>query len=130
MVKLSRVAALAATCIICAMGLSVAHAGDLLHDPTRPAWTAPVEVSVDADGAEKIALRNSNQLDGILISKDRRLAFIGGKYYRVGENVGDLRITRIDADRIGLRSGNGDQKEWRLPASQDFKQSKQKATSP
>jgi hypothetical protein len=72
-----------------------------LKDPMRPYAQA------EPQGPRDTGPRRP-RLSAVLISSERRLAVIDGKFYREGEEVGDARLMRIEADAVHLRRGTED----------------------
>jgi MSHA biogenesis protein MshK len=72
-----------------------------LLDPTRPFQQAQTP-------AEQGSASHRLELTAVLISAQRRIAVINGKFYREGELVAGARITRIGPESVGLRRGSED----------------------
>jgi hypothetical protein len=62
-------------------------------DPTRPsAWKT------------KAVAAQNYQLQSVLLSGARRIAFINGKAVSVGDDLGQAQVVSIDRNRVTLRS--------------------------
>jgi hypothetical protein len=73
-------------------------------DPTRPAWIEPI--ATVSDKINEVKKSPALSVSGILYASDRKLVMLNNRYYRVGEFIGQQRITRIERDRIWLSSTN------------------------
>ncbi len=74
-----------------------------LADPTRPANAA---LAPDLPGAVGAPLESGVQTV-ILRPNGKSAAVINGKYYLVGEMLGDKRIVRISESEVVLKAENG-----------------------
>ena len=79
-----------------------------LNDPMRPAQAPPVSASESAA---------SWRLDSIILSGDRRLAVINGQSVSEGDQLGQARVSRIEATRVTLRVGQQSRVLTLLPLS-------------
>jgi hypothetical protein len=95
-----RLAVLALCCAAAAAGLAVHGAEQPLRDPMRP--FEPVV----GEGGPGTAPAPRFRLTGVLISPSRRIAIINGKHYQLGQKIGAVEVTRIDAQSVGLREGD------------------------
>lgn len=95
--------------IVSAAWLALAFAASAapLGDPTRPP-----QVEADPAGAGASA---QSRVETILIAPDRRLAVIGGRIVRVGDEIGGARVVRIRESGVTVRR---DGREEELPLFQ------------
>jgi hypothetical protein len=70
-----------------------------LQDPTLPYEQAQTP-------AARGSVSRRLELTAVLISSQRRIAVINGKFYREGEHVDGAQITRIEPESVGLRRGS------------------------
>ncbi|MEW5862121.1 MAG: hypothetical protein AB1773_00800 [Pseudomonadota bacterium] len=82
---------LALGCLALGVGARAAPLGD----PTRPPEVQAEVVGAGAAGAGRV--------ETILIAPDRRLAVIGGRIVRVGDEIGGARVVRIREGGVTLR---------------------------
>jgi MSHA biogenesis protein MshK len=86
---------------MCAFSFArLAHAEDLV-DPTRP--PATLGQVVDGDASASVAGRPV--LQSVMISPGRRMAMISGRMVRIGDKVGEARVTKISETEVVLRNG-------------------------
>lgn len=87
------------------LGASGEGGAQMLADPTRPpeAVTAPHQGGAAQPGAAGPVLQS------ILISPTRREAIVDGRTVRVGDRIGDARVTGIAEGRLTLRTGGATQ---------------------
>lgn len=90
------------------LGLALPCIAQALVDPTRPPYLGALP---EAQAAEKAA---TPVLQSILLSPERRIAFIDGKGVQVGDAVGEAKIVAIEMDRVKLRDPAGHETEMRL----------------
>jgi hypothetical protein len=74
------------------------------NDPTQPSY-------YEAPKAKK-KVKQHWVLQSVLVSKQRRLAVINGKYYAVGDVIGRGTVHSIVSDAVTIKNGN---KLVRLP---------------
>jgi MSHA biogenesis protein MshK len=72
-----------------------------LRDPMRPYEQAQIP---DARGNQPRRIA----LTAVLISAERRIAVINGKFYREGESVDGAQITRIESESVRFRRAGQD----------------------
>lgn len=91
--------------VVCANCLSVMEpaSGQGMPDPTRPPNIVS-EPEHSQDGAAALP-----RLQSILISPTRRMATIDGRTVKVGDRVGDARVTRILENEVILTRGQEQQ---------------------
>lgn len=77
-----------------------ANAEMVLHDPTRPTLPSSSLFSESGEG--------STQLNGILYSKTRPIAIIGGNVLRVDDTVEGYKVTEIHKTSVVLTSSKGE----------------------
>ena len=81
------------TVLIVWVGVLLAQPAWTMEDPTRPsAYRAQVSVARDYE------------LQSVLLSGARRIAFVNGKALSVGDSLGSAKVVSIDRDRVILRS--------------------------
>ena len=95
-------AALAATLLWAAPGISIAADGELL-DPTKPpaALTAPV-VSGEDEGEEAVSWK----LTATITTGRGNRAVINGHHVKVGDTVRDAEVLSIRPGQVQLRGGD------------------------
>ena len=81
-----------------------------LNDPMRPAQAPRTTVSATAPTP-------AWRLDSIILSGDRRLAVINGQRVSEGDQLGQARVSRIEATRVILRVGQQSRVLTLLPLS-------------
>ena len=70
-----------------------------MRDPTEPA----------GDNTKTTINGNGNiQVDSILSSKDRNLALIAGRYYKVGDNIMGAKVTEIHPTFVRFQDSSGE----------------------
>jgi len=77
-----------------------------LQDPTRPYRAAPAP-------SERTPAADRFELTAVLVSPQRRIAVINGKFYREGDAVNGAKITLIEPGFVRLQRGS-EQREVRL----------------
>ena len=90
------------------LGLAMPCIAQALVDPTRPPYLGALP---EAQATETAA---TPVLQAILLSPERRFAFIDGKGVQVGDAVGEAKIVAIEMDRVKLRDPAGHETEMRL----------------
>lgn len=85
--------------ILFLFSLSGAALAQNLPDPTRP--PAGMDAMIPATAPSGPTLQLIRTLDG------KRIAIISGQTLQVGGKVGDAVVTRIEEDRVALRSAEG-----------------------
>ncbi|MEN3294214.1 MAG: biosis protein MshK, partial [Burkholderiales bacterium] len=89
--------------IVCMCAFSfarLAHAEDLA-DPTRP----PAALGQVGDGDASASAAGRPVLQSVMISPGRTMAMISGRMVRVGDKVGEARVTKISETEVVLRNG-------------------------
>lgn len=70
-----------------------------LQDPMRPYQVLP-------QAGSGVAAPRRLELSAILVSSQRRIAVINGRFYREGDVVDGAEVLRIDPESVQLRRGN------------------------
>lgn len=84
-------------------------------DPTRP----PAGQRSEAQEAQEVSPTVGGELQSILVGSGRRVAVIGGRARRVGDQVGGFTVTEITGDRVVLEGDEGN-RILRLPQAGGF----------
>lgn len=80
-------------------GLVPLGAAELLPDPTRP----PENISPAPDSDASVPA--APILQSVLISAERRVAFINGRSVKVGDRFGEAKIVKITESEVVLSNG-------------------------
>ena len=78
-----------------------------VRDPTRPS------IGQGSPAASTASVVERPLLEATIVSKDRRIALIDGRFYRVGERLNGREITRIEPGSIHLGRGS-DEEQLRI----------------
>lgn len=89
-----------ALCTIFALPVLAFAAGEV-PDPTRPAISVPFAADASEDVPAPMVLQST------LVSPLQRTAIIDGRRYRIGERVGDARLTSIEPGVVRLSGPTG-----------------------
>ena len=87
-----------------------------VDDPTRPPTLAPLVANQVVNGLPR--------LNSILISKNRKLAVIGGATYSEGQRKRGLRLVSIEPSEVHVRTSDGELKTLTLSSNKIQKESK------
>jgi MSHA biogenesis protein MshK len=87
-------------------GWALAPTVEMLADPTRPP-SLGAQVQAEPVRVKPPAAIVASELRAVRIANNGRLAVIEGREVRVGDRIGDARVTQIGEDRVILRDHDG-----------------------